>query len=263
MAHTYAFNPPVRCRGGPVLALRLGDPMLEKTLSGRILQGAQAPYRRSRDVENLLDDITFRVKPATRTDALLMVSLGLSAGRKTKFEFSHGHTHRTGELMSPDVLLSHSGAEGGRTVQIAVMEELRVLAVALLRELGYSSYLSVIRAADGTAVSGLVVISDDSAQSFVINGNHPALSELTVFEDSEALDILRLLRARNGLRLLFDEIKDGSRISSAEEARYRHLISEFAVSAQSAHHLVTLVEEVFVAFAERFPELLAPKRSSS
>jgi hypothetical protein len=262
MPHTYTFNPPVRCKGGPTLTIRFKDPLLEGKLSSKVLHGSQTPYRKSREVENLLDDVTFRVKPATTTDTILMLSLGLTEGRGTKFEFSHGHTHSTNELMSPDVLLAHSGAEGGgRMVQIAVMEELRVLAVTLLRELGYPSYLSAIQAADGTTVSGLLVMGQDSAQSFIINGNHPTVSQLTVFDDSEVVDILRLLRARNGLRLLFNEVKDGSRISSADQERYRILISEFAAGAVSAHHLVNIVEDVFLAFAERFPELIGPKKN--
>jgi hypothetical protein len=264
MPHTYTFDPPVRCKGGPALTIRFKDPLLEKTLASKMVQGHETPYRKSRDVENLLDDISFGVKPARLNDGILMVSLGLSQGLGTKFEFSRSHTHSTTEPMYPDVLLAHSTAEdSGRIVKVSVMDELNILAVALLRELGQPSYLSAIHAADGSCISGLVVISGESIQSFIISGSHPSVSKLTIYEDNEVVDVLRLLRAHNGLRLLFYEIKDSSRISSFDQERFNRLMSEFAVGAESAHHLVNVVEGVFLAFVKRFPELIGTKERLS
>lgn len=261
MPHTLAFNPPVRGKGGPLLHLHLREPLLEleKKLSSGKIAGPETPYRKSRDVENLLDDITFGIR-APSIDPALVVSLGLNQGKGTPFELSRGHIHRTSEAMRPDVLLGHSSAEdSGQKVQVAVVDELSVLAVALLRELGRDSYLSTIRSADGSAVSGIAILSGGKLDSFIIYGNHPTVSELTVFEDKEALDVLRLLRANNGLRKLFDEIKDRPHPSSMDEERFRFLMGEFAQGALSAHHLVRLVEEVFLAFADRFPGLLSSK----
>lgn len=265
MPHTFAFNPPVRGRGGPLLHLRTKEPLLdlEKSLEARRLAGPESPYRKSREVENLLDDITFGIRSPSM-DPALMVSLGLNAGRGTSFELSRGHIHNTDAAMRPDILLGHSSAEGPpHTVKVAVVDELSVLAVTLLRELGKTSYLSTIRTDAGSTVSGIAILSDGKMDSFIIYGNHPPVSELTVFEDKEALDVLRLLRAHNGLRKLFDEVKDSSVLSGSDEARYRFLIGEFAKGALSAHHLVRVVEEIFVAFTERFPALIGDKGSLS
>lgn len=259
MPHTIAFNPPVRGKGGPLLRLHLKEPLHElgRTLSSRRMEGPDTPYRRNRDLDNLLDDITFGIRPK---DPVLIVSLGIEAGaRGTAFEYSRAHVHRSGEAMRPDVLLGHSAAEGEGKVTIAIMEELSILAATMLRELGKDCYLSVIRSADGTNASGIALIADGRLDSFTIRGNHPAVSSLTIFDDAEALDVLRLLRAHNGLRLLYDEVKDQSRLASADMERYQRLMADFAVGAGSAHHLVRLVEDVYVAFASRFPDTLPNK----
>jgi hypothetical protein len=242
----------------------LKDPLLEKTLASGVMDAHETPYRKSRDVENLLDDISFGVKRAGLNDSILMVSLGLGRGLGTKFEFSRSHTHSTTEPMHPDILLAHSTAEdGGQVVKVSVMDELNVLAVTLLRELGQSSFLSAIHAADGSCISGLAVINSEAIQSFIISGSHPSVSKLTIYQDREVTEILRLLRAHNGLRLLYDELKERSRPGSSEAERYHRLISEFAIGAESAHHLVDIIQDVFVAFASRFPELIGPKKNIS
>lgn len=265
MPHTYTFNPPVRGnKAGPLLRIRLCEPLLDKTLSEARMPIHSGPYRKSRDVENLLDDITFRIRPKSGDDALLMVSLGLAIpGRGTKFEPSPLHIHSSPMTMSPDVLLAHSADEDKRIVKISAMDELSVLAVALLRELGEKSYLSSIQSAEGGSYSGLAVLDDETVKSFIISGSHPSVSKLTIFEDSEVADLLRLLRAHNGLRQLFLDLRDSNTISTIDRERYHNLILEFALGARSAHHLVRLAEEIFIAFTERFPELLGPGKDLS
>jgi hypothetical protein len=267
MPHTYAFNPPVRGNWrGPLLKIQLKDPLLEKTLSLGKIEGPGTPYRKSADVENLLDDLTFR-RSASGQDGLLLISLALVHGvlppGSTAFDIEHGHIHNTNQPMYPDVLLGHSAREeGGRIVKIAVEDELGILAVSLLRELGYPTYLSAVETPAGTTISGFVILKDDEIRSMVIRKSHPYVSKLMIFDDGDAVNVLRLLHARNGLRRLFEEMKDRS-MRSADEERYRFLMGEFALGAASAHHLVRPVEEIFVAFAERFPELLRPKEALS
>ncbi|MEW6722274.1 MAG: hypothetical protein AB1324_03365 [Candidatus Micrarchaeota archaeon] len=259
MPHTLQFHPPVRGKGGPLLRLRVKEPLEElgRELSSKIIEGPETPYRKSRDVENLLDSVTFGFRQA---DPLLMLSLGLDSGVKgAPFELARGHIHSASEPMRPDVLLGHSSAEGGATVRIAIMEELSVLAATMLRELGKDCYLSVIHSADGANLSGIALISDGTIESFVIRGNHPTVSGLTIFDDREALNVLLLLRAHNGLRKLFLEVKDKSGLSSSDMERYKRLMADFAVGAESAHHLVRIVEEVYVAFSSRFPDALSQK----
>jgi hypothetical protein len=230
---------------------------LGRTLLSRRMDAPDTPYRGNHDIDNLLDNITFGVRPK---DPVLVVSLGLDAGaRGTAFEFCQTHVHRSGEMMRPDALLGHSSAEGGGNVKIAIMEELSILAATMLRELGKDCYLSVIRSADGANLSGIALISEGRLDSFTIRGNHPPVSSLTIFEDAEALNVLRLLRAHNGLRLLYDEVKDKSRLASADLERYKGLMADFAIGAGSAHHLVRLVEDVYLAFASRFPDVMPDK----
>jgi len=259
MSHTISFNPPVRGKGGPLLRLYMKEPLHElgKALASKRMDSGDTPYRRNLDLDNLLDNITFGVRPK---DPVLVVSLGLEAGaRGTGFEYCRSHVHRSGMMMRPDVLLAHSHSEGGANVKIAIMEELSILAATMLRELGKDCYLSVIRSADGADLSGIALISDGRLDSFTIRGNHPAVSSLTIFDDAEALNVLRLLRAHNGLRLLYDAVKDKSRLATGDLERYRELMADFAVGAGSAHHLVQLVEDVYIAFASRFPDVMPNK----
>jgi hypothetical protein len=257
MPHAFAFDPPVRGnRRGPLLKIQLKAPLTDSSLTSRAFPVPDTPYRKSRDVENLLDDIAFRTRPAEKDDALLIVSLGLVQG-KTRFDPSPNHVHNTDELMRPDVLIGHSSGEGaGRIVKIAVMDELCILAATLLRELGQASYLSTISTPEGSCLSGVAVLNEKNIDSFTLAGAHPSVSRLVVFDDAEVVSLLRLLKAHNCLRLLYDQTKERSHLSSAEEARYRHLIGEFGLGTQSAHHLVGIIEDVFLAFAKRFPDLL-------
>ncbi len=54
-------------------------------------------------------------------------------------------------------------------------------------------------------------------------------------------------------------MKDKSRLASGDLERYKELMAGFATGAGSAHHLVRLVEDVYIAFASRFPDVMPNK----
>lgn len=259
MSHIITFNPPVKGRGGPLLRLPLREPLHELTreLHAKHIDPSLTPYRKGPALSNLIDDITFGVRPK---EPVLVVSLGLDLGfRGSPFEYAQTHVHIIDAPMRPDELLTHSPAEGKGSVKIAIMEELSVLAATMLRELGKDCYLSVIRSTNGSNFSGIAIFSGGQLESFIVRGSHPSVSGITIFDDAEALGVLRLLRAHNGLRLLYNEVKDKHALSSTDFDRYRSLIVDFASGAESAHHLVKLVEDVYLAFVSRFPEVAGGK----
>ena len=287
MPHTYAFKPPVRGKqGGPLLRLHdsLHDPLLEKTLVSTRLNAPLTPYRKSPEVENLLDDLTFKIpsKDLSLEQSVVLLTCGLllrsrEAALKERdkkppagvvFELSPKHVHNTDDPMSPDVLIGHSARENREhVVKIAVTDELSLLAVTLLRELGYESYLSTVTTPDGVRVSGLSIIQNEvEVSNFVIHGNHPSIAELTIFEDPEVLKFLTLLRANNNVKRLISDLRVG--FGTPEETRerllrllaperYNRAFVDFAVGSVSGHHLTTFVEDALVQLAKIFPELTA------
>lgn len=269
MSHTYLFSPPVRGNWrGPQLRLPLEDPLLEERLASGKVEGPEHPYRRSAVVENLLDDLTFRTRPDSVQQSLHLISLGLLPGKKgmlgTSFELAPGHIHATNERMSPDVLLEHSEKEeGGKVVRVTIEDEISVLAVAMMRRLGYSTYLSAVESPAGTQISGLVVLRDNAVHSMVMSERHPYVSKLVIFEDDDTVNVLRLLSANNGLKKLFDKIRVCGKLGSGDEERFRLLMGEFASGAIPAHHLMRTVEEIFVAFASTYPDLIGSKNNLS
>src|SRR5512143_1432621 len=235
MPHTFSFAPPLRgSRGGPLLRLDIRDPALEPALRSSQMEPQVSPYRKSRDVENLLDQVTCGVQPRSLDDTVLLMSLGLdTSGRKagggTAFSLSPGHIHKTEEAMRPDVLLGHSAYENrDRLVGIARMDELSLLAVSLMRELGFSSFLSSVQTPSGASLSGLVAMHDGEMGNFIIRGTHPPVSRLVIFEDREVHCLLSLLRTHNGVKKLAAEMSAGTASPSDMYIRLQYLMADFA-----------------------------------
>lgn len=261
MPHTYAFDPPIRGkRGGPLLRLdyRMCDPGLERSLDAGILPARLSPYRKSLDVENLLDALTLGIEPKDLYQFILMLSCGLSSPSQTGgyvFELSPNHIHSTQEGMTPSVLLEHSIAECGRLIRIQNLDELSILAVSLMRELGYKSYLSTVRTPENVSVSGLAILSGSEIMNLVVLGEHPSVSKLSIFPDSEVLSVLGLLKTHNRLIQLRKDIKDGV---PQEEGRYRYslILLEFGMFSFPGHRLSDMLSAEMDQLLERYPDLI-------
>ncbi len=250
MPHAFTFAPPLRgSKGGPLLKFGMPDPALEPALRSGLMDERSSPYRKSRDVENLLDRVTCGVQPRSLDDTVLLMALGLELadradGKGTVFSLSPGHIHKTDQAMRPDVLLEHSAMENRDSlVSIARMDELSLLAVAMMRRLGFSSFLSSVETPGGASLSGLVAIHDGEMGNFIIKGRHPPVSRLVIFEDREVHLLLSLLRAHNGVKMLAAEMAEGTVSPSEIHSRVQSLMAEFAQGIMSGHNLADLVEK--------------------
>jgi hypothetical protein len=262
MPHHYLFNPCTQKgrKGSPILRLNLHDPQLERTLeTTRMDSGSLAPYRVNPEVENVVDQLTLGIQPKRMDDGLLMLMAGMNKGEEgpLALRLAPQHIHQTEEQMRPPVLVEHSKAETGSVISITAMEELSILASAVMRKLGFSSYLSTVETVDGTKLSALTLFDEGNVVSFTIMGQHPAISSLTIFEDPEALGILSLLRAVNGVKKLHLEIKSGKARESESQERYLALVKDMAIGSASGHHLSGMVEAVLLSLIECYPGLLS------
>ncbi len=270
MPHTYVFNPPLRpprSSKGPVLRLgeRLQDPMLEQALkSSRLDPGTICPYKGGNELGRLVDHAAQGAVPARPDDAMLVISLGLPLMREggaAMIRAVRSHVHQTREPMRPEILLAHSKEESGpRIITISVMEELSLLAAAMLREFGHPAYLSTLEAPDGSKLSALAVMDGAGVSSFTVHGAHPGLSALTIFEDPEVLSFLSLLRAGNEARKLLRDIDAGEARESDAQERYGAIISDLALGCASGHYLSGPVEEAISALADTYPALRPVKK---
>ena len=254
MPHNYKFDPPARGnRGGPLLKLIIPDPRLEQLADRRIV-GKETPYATNTRVENLLDEISFGVRPSDLDQVILLLALGLAPKKAgTTFELSPTHIHATDEVMRPTVLLDHSSNEtGNKVVKIASLEELGLLSVALIRELGYRGYLSTVQATNGSYLSGVAICESERVSNFVLIGNHPSIVGLTIFEDYEVTHLLELLRAHNSLRRLRTDLKRPKPLGEVSD-RYERIRKQFAEGCLSGHNFANLVYEQIMALAEMVP----------
>ncbi len=259
MPHTFSFNPPLRgSRGGPLLRMDLPSPALERELSSKRMDPSFTPYRMDNSVENLLDRLTMGIQPRTLDEGTLFLAVGLSKetpDRDASFALNLEHVHRTDAPMTPDVLIGHSMDERkDRLVSIAALEELSVLAVALMRRMGFDSYHSTIRTPDGSYIPGLAIVEQGGVCNFIIIGMHPKVSELAIFEDPEVLQLLSLLRAHNGLKKLARERALG--LVSLEQAStvLQALSAQYARGLASNHPLSRLVDKEFLSLSEAVNE---------
>ncbi len=249
MPHTFSFAPPLRgSRGGPLLRMELPSPTLEQELSSKRMDATGfTPYRAGLEVENLLDRLTMGISPRTLDEGVLFLAVGLSKekpGRDPGFMFSPEHVHRTEAPMTPDVLLGHSAEERkDRLVSIAALEELSLLAVSLMRSMGYGSYHSTIKTPDGSHIPGLAILKDGELCTFIIRGVHPKVSELVIFEDPEVLHLLSLLRAHKGLKKLAREMSIGLVSPEQAGAILQVLSAEYASGLSPNHPLSRLLEK--------------------
>jgi len=260
MPHHYPFNPSTQKGriGSPVLRLNLRDPQLERSLeASRMDSSPLAPYCVDHEIDNIVDRLSMRVRPRRVEDGLLMLIAGLNQGEKGPLgiRLAPQHIHQTEEQMRPPVLVGHSRAETGDAISIIAMDELCILASAIMRRLGFSSYLSTVEIGDGTKLSSLSSFDGGDAVSFTIMGRHPSISSLTIFEDQEVLGVLSLLRAANRANKLYLELKSGAVGESESQARYSALMRDLAMSSESGHHLYGMIEAVLVSLVECYPAL--------
>ncbi len=256
MPHTFAFNPPLRgSRGGPLLRMELPSPTLEKELSSKRMDGTDlTPYRISAEVENLLDRLTMGISPRTLDEGVLFLTVGLSNEKPAgdpSFAYSPGHVHRTESPMTPDVLLDHSALERkDRLVTISALEELSLLAVAMMRTMGFGSYHSTIKTPAGSHIPGMAILEEGQMSNFIIRGAHPQVSELVIFEDPEVLHLLSLLRAHNSMKKLARELTIGL-IEPQQAAAVLQVISaEYAQGMASNHPLTRLLDRELLSISD-------------
>jgi hypothetical protein len=259
MPHIFDFHPPLRAsRGGPVLRMSLPDPALERTLSSRRLgRDGAGPYRKSVEVENLIDRVTMGIQPRTPEEGMLLIALGVSPKAESilRLRLAHAHVHSTSEPMRPDVLLRHSVHEGaGEVVSIAMMEELSLLAATMLRELGFDCSLATVRTAQGWDVSSLAIIHDGGLDSFTLSGAHPSVSRLTIFDDHDVSLILGLLRGYNELKRLRLHLEESGADDGGRE-RFAYLLKEFGSGFLSGHHAADLLLGELTRLEDEFPGL--------
>ncbi len=270
MPHVYYFKPPLKstAKAGPLLRFR-SEAALEiltdepSRISSRVHPQSESPYASSTQIQNLLDLLTFGIRPRTFQDASVMLAIGLLPQHNyqwgtsgMRFALDPEHVHASDEPMRPSVLLEHSQRERTGSVHIAVSDELAVLAVCLLRELGYTSYLSVVEShtmLGGYGIAGALVLDGEQVFNLVIAGSHPNAQKLIVFNDSEALTVLGLLRLRNRVQQLRLDIKSDSFDEAHHQGRFAMLMHGMAELLSIDHPLRPAIEMQLLKLSRLLP----------
>lgn len=260
MAHIYSFKPPLHANNsGSFLRLAPLPDNPTRALSDSRLGELETPYRSNPALLNILDRITLGSNPRSLDQALILFMCGIGISGLSishpaiVFRFNNAHIHKTEEPMRPDVLISHSTLEGVGPIAITAVDELAIFIATLFRELGHASYLSTVYSPEGTPTSGLFFPNNPS--NFVIHGKHPCVSSLVIFEDSEVLEVLDLLRIYNDLkrlrRDLFIGIPPGQLTGT-----YTSLIANFAAMGIQ-HHARSILEDEITKLGYDNPLLLS------
>src|SRR3989344_991808 len=185
---------------------------LKEKLAERTLPLETGPYRdREGTVENLIRKGIAMAMPHTLNDAALLLVLHLTpinyGGAWGWFEHGKvnivsdpGHVHRSEEPMVAGELLFHSRQEADNRVTITGEEELAVLAIGIMRRLGYSAHMAqLIRS--GVPFTYVLLLGDnDEALSLMLGRLHPSAREFIVLDDRQVANLLELHRLSRLLR---------------------------------------------------------------